>query len=278
VTAPVSANPAARYLATLGLQVWTVRDQLEQDLPGTLRAIRAAGYAQVELMRTSDARVMVAAARDLGLGVTSAFIDWAALVSPGPDSAATLAETIATARDLGLRHLVFGYIAKGHRETVAQLQAHAARANAFGRDCRAAGLQLSYHHHAFEFAPLAGGSTTGWDVLVRELDPALVRFEVDVFWAALAGRDPLRLLHDLRGRVAQVHLKDLPAGSPVTYDETAVPPATFREIGRGHLDFRAILAACAATGAEQCHVEQDQSPDPRASLAESHRFLRARAG
>lgn len=277
MTAPVSANPAARYLATLGLQVWTVRDQLEKDLPGTLRAIRAAGYAQVELMRTTDARAVTAAARDLGLDVTSAFVDWAALVQPGPDAAAVLADTLATARDLGLRHLVFGYIAKGHRETVAQLQAHAARANAFGRDCRAAGIQLGYHHHAFEFAPLAGGTTTGWDVLVRELDPALVQFEVDVFWAAIAGRDPLRLLHDLRGRVAQVHLKDLPAGTPVMFDETVVPPDTFREVGRGHLDFRAILEACAATGVGQCHVEQDQSPDPLASLAESHRYLRALA-
>jgi sugar phosphate isomerase/epimerase len=270
----MAVSPVQRYLPTLGLQVYSVRAELERDALGTLRAIRAAGYAQVELMRLDDARVITGMARDLGLGVRSAFIDWALLTQADASTPARLDQALATARDLSLRHLVFGYIGKGLRETVAQMQGHAAAANAFGRRCREAGITLCYHHHSFEFAPLADGATTGWDVLLRELDPQLVPFELDVFWCVIAGRDPVAMLHALRGRVAQVHLKDLAPGTPVIFDEGAVPPAAFREIGSGTLDFRAILGACAETGVAQCHVEQDQSPDPLASVAASLAWLR----
>lgn len=271
--APVT--PAQRYLSTLGLQVWTVRNQLEQDTPGTLRAIKAAGYAQIELMRTLNAGDFVPHARELGLGITSAFIDWSSLVQPGATSPADLDRTLAIARELKLRYLVFGYIAKGQRETIAQMKGHAAAANAFGRRCRDAGVTLCYHHHAFEFAPLDDGRTTGWDVLLGDCDPALVQLELDTFWLAIAGLDPVRTLHDLRGRVAQVHLKDLAAGTPRLLDEGAIPPEAFRELGAGRLDLPAILAACVETGVAQCHVEQDQSPDPLASLARSAAWLRA---
>ncbi len=271
----MSTTPAIRqYVPTLGLQVYTVRAQLERDIPGTLRAIKAAGYAQIELMRTLNAADIAPPARELGLGFTSAFIDWNDLAAPDAGSAGNLARSILIARELELRYLVFGYLAKGHRETIAQMKRHAAAANAFGRQCRDAGIKLCYHHHSFEFAPLDDGRTTGWDILVQELDPALVQFELDVFWSAIAGHDPVVLLRALRGRVAQGHLKDLAPGTPVIHDEGAVPPAAFRELGRGMLDWPAILAVCAETGVAQCHVEQDQSPDPLASIATSAAFLR----
>lgn len=267
-------NPGKYYLPTIGLQVWTVRNELEKDLPGTLRAIKQAGYAQIELMRTLNARDFVPHARELGLGITSAFIDWEAIAKPDADSASALQAHLRIARELGLKYLVFGYIGKGCRETIAQVQAHAANANAFGRQCRDAGIQLCYHHHAFEFAPLDDGKTTGWEILVHDFDPGLVQFELDVFWLALGGLDPVQALTDLRGRVAQVHLKDLAAGTARQFDENAIPPDAFRELGRGRLDWPAILAACTATGVDQCHVEQDQSPHPLASIATSLDYLR----
>lgn len=274
----MAAEPIGkRYLGTIGLQVWTVRNQLEQDIPGTLRAIKSAGYAQIELMRTLNARDFVPHARDLGLGITSAFIDWDALVKPTATSAAALTETVKLGREIGLKYLVFGYIDKGRRESIAQMKRHAAAANAYGRQCRDAGIQLCYHHHSFEFAPLEDGRTTGWEILVHELDRDLVKFELDVFWLALGGLDPVKSLQDLRGRVAQVHLKDLATGTPRNWDEGAVPPETFKELGQGGLDMKKIIETCAATGVEQCHVEQDQSPDPLASIATSLQYLRCGA-
>ncbi|AOS43220.1 Inosose dehydratase [Lacunisphaera limnophila] len=269
-----AAHPARHYLPTLGLQLWTVRRELERDIPGTLRAIAQAGYAQIELQNLANVHAIARLARELGLGLTSAFLDWTALAQPGPAADAELVRTLALARELNLRYLVFGYLGKGGRETITQMRAHAAAANAFGRRCRDAGIQLCYHHHAFEFAPLDDGRTTGWDILLRDFEPDLVQFEFDVFWAAAGGLDPVQTLHDLRGRIAQVHLKDLPAGTPRLWDEHAVPPETFQEIGRGCLDWTRILAACVATGVAQCHVEQDESPDPLASIRQSIDWLR----
>ena len=273
----MAADPIGKpYLGNLGLQLWTVRHELEKDIPGTLRAVQAAGYAQIELLDLITARNLVPSARELGLRITSAFLDWNLLMPPTAP-AAVLAESVQLGRDLGLKYLVFGYIGKGQRETVAQMRGHAAAANALGRLCRDAGIQLCYHHHSFEFAPLDDGRTTGWEIFVHEFDRDLVQFELDVFWAAVGGQDPVQMLQDLRGRVAQVHLKDLAAGTQRCWDETAVDPEAFRELGRGSLDLPRIIRVCAATGVDQCHVEQDQSADPLASIATSVNFLRQRA-
>ena len=263
-----------RYLPTIGLQVWTVRNELAQDLPGTLRAIKDAGYAQIELLRTLNARDFVPHAHQFGLGITSAFIDWEAIVQPGPASDAALDAHLKLARELGLKYLVFGYIGKGFRETIAQMKAHAAAANTFGRQCRDAGIQLCYHHHSFEFAPLDDGQTTGWEILVHDFDPQLVKFEIDVFWTAIGGLDPVKALTDLRGRVAQVHLKDLRTGTARNWDETTVPVEAYKELGGGCLDLRKIIETCIATGVDQCHVEQDQSPDIFGNITTSVKYLR----
>lgn len=270
--------PAQHYLGSIGLQVYTVRHELERDLPGTLQAIKSAGYAQIELMRTLNARDIVPSAQALGLGVTSAFIDWETLAVPSTNNLPALAAHLEIGSELGLRFFVFGYMGKGFRESVTQMKSHATRANEFGRQCRDAGIQLCYHHHAFEFAPLDDGRTTGWDILVNELDPRFVQFELDVFWLALGGLDPAQTLHDLRGRVAQVHLKDLKQATPRSWDEQAVPPDAFQELGRGCLDLNKIMEICAETGVVQCHVEQDQSPNPLSSIATSLNHLRQLAG
>jgi sugar phosphate isomerase/epimerase len=270
-----AAGPAGRrYLANIGIQLWTVRNQLAKDVPGTLQAVKDAGYIQVELMNTASAKEIAPAAKQAGLQITSSMIDWTSLVTPAAPNVPPLSDALATAKTLGLKYLVFGYVGKGHRETVKQISALAAAANAFGRQCRDAGVQLCYHHHSFEFAPLDDGKTTGWDVFVREFDPALVKFEIDVFWAAIGGLDPVKALRDLKGRVAQVHLKDLAKGTATEWDEGKVPHGAFKELGQGGLDMRRIIEVCDETGVDQCHVEQDQSPDALASIATSAKFLR----
>jgi sugar phosphate isomerase/epimerase len=271
-----ATGPAGqRYLSSIGLQLWTVRNPLAKDIPGTLRAVKEAGYVQVELMDTASAKEIAPAARQAGLGITSAMINWASLATPDAANVPPLGDAIATAKAHELKYLVFGYIGKGQRQTVKQVSALAAAANTFGRQCREAGIQLCYHHHSFEFAPLDDGRTTGWEIFLRELDPALVKFEIDVFWAAIGGLDPVKVLRDLKGRVAQVHLKDLAKGTAVEWDEARVAHEAFKELGQGGLDMRRIIEVCEETGVDQCHVEQDQSPDPLASIAASMRFLRA---
>lgn len=262
-----------RYKDTMGLQLYTVRNQLKEDLPGTLRAVADAGYYQVELMRTLDAEADMKAARNAGLKVTSAFLDWRAMVTPDAKGVPTFDSILEAATNLGLSYLVFGYVAKGHRETADQFKQIAERANRAGDKCKAAGVQLCYHNHAFEFGALPGGKT-GWDVFVEEFDPKLVPFELDVFWAAIGGKDPVKTIRTLKGRIVQLHLKDLKAGVGTMHDEGKVPKDAFQEVGDGIVDWKAVLTAAEETGVAQCHVEQDQSPDPVASIAQSMRYLK----
>jgi sugar phosphate isomerase/epimerase len=270
VDASPNTNP---YLKTIGLQLWTVRNQLKEDLSKTLKAVSEAGYYQVELMRTLDAEPVLAAAKDNGLCVSSAFIDWRTIAQAGKKGVPTFDTILEAAVKHGFRYLVFGYVGKGSRETADQLKVLAERANKAGEKCRAADIQFCYHNHAFEFEKLPGGKS-GFEVFQEEFDRELVKFELDVFWAAIGGWDPVKTLLDLKGRVAQVHLKDLAPGYGTIYDESKVPHDAFREVGSGTIDMKAVLKAAQATGVAQCHVEQDQSPDPIKSIAQSVKYLR----
>ena len=120
---------------------------------------------------------------------------------------------------------------------------------------------------------MAGGKT-GFEIFVDEFDAKAVQFELDVFWVKIGGLDPIKTLKKLKGRVAQVHLKDLQKGAKTQHDEGKVPHEAFKELGAGSIDMAKVMEAAAAVGAKQCHVEQDQSPDPLKSIGTSIGHLR----
>jgi len=151
------------------------------------------------------------------------------------------------------------------------MKALAEKLNKAGEKCRAAGLSLCYHNHAFEFEPMDG--TTRFQVLLDTLDKKLVGLELDVFWVSVAGRDPVEILKQTSGRVHLLHLKDKAQGTPVMYKES-VPASTFKEVGHGTLDWPAILRAAESAGVQHYFVEQDQTPgDPVESLRQSYDYI-----
>ncbi len=270
---PLYAMPQdTKYMKNIGLQLWTVRNQMKDDEAGTLKAVADAGYKQVELMKTLGSEKIVKTAKDVGMQVTSAFIEWTSLGKPDDKKAPEFDKILDQAKAFGLKHLVFGYIGKGERETVDHFKRHADQANKAGEKCAKAGIQLCYHNHSFEFAKLNGGKT-GWDVFVKEFDKKLVKFEVDVFWVKIGGLDPYKTLRQLKGRVSQVHLKDLVKGAKTQHDEGKVPHEAFKELGAGTIDMAKVMKISAEIGAQQCHVEQDQSPAPLKSISTSIKHL-----
>lgn len=274
LTRPLQALPSdSRYMKNIGLQLWTVRNQLDKNIPSTLKAVADAGYAQVELMSTLDADKYLLIAENLGMKVTSAFIDWRAIGQADAADVPSFDDILEKAESIGLKHLVFGYIGKGERETADHFKRHADRANAAGQKCRTAGIQLCYHNHSFEFGSLPNGQK-GFDIFTERFDKELMKFEVDVFWVAIGGRDPIKTIRQLSGRVSQVHLKDLLKGTAVNHDEGTVKPEAFKELGNGIINMASVIEASEAAGAEQCHVEQDASPNPLHSIGESIRYLR----
>ena len=99
-----------------------------------------------------------------------------------------------------------------------------------------------------------------------------MKFEVDVFWVEVGGRDAAKLVRSLKGRVSQLHLKDLQT-SIKTPNFGSIPNEAFEELGDGKIDMVPILEAALDADVEHCHVEQDHSPHPIKSIQQSMKHL-----
>jgi sugar phosphate isomerase/epimerase len=146
------------------------------------------------------------------------------------------------------------------RQTADGVRRFAIELGGFARSFAEQGIRLGYHNHDFEFAPLDG--TTVWDVLLAELPPD-VEIELDVYWAAIGGRDPVAEITATATRVRLLHMKDRAPG-PEPHDAP---------VGEGTLPFSEIVEAARAAGVEWFIVEQDEPRDPLADIARSFRYL-----
>ena len=262
----VEDNP---YLETIGLHLNSVRNEMAMDAENTLRAISEVGYKQIELGSTMDADETVRIARDLGMKVNSAFFNWKTIVAADEPDVPTVEAVVEKAAELELKYLVFGYIGKGYRESVEKFKKYADLASEAGVVCSKANIQLCYHNHSFEFRPLEEG-VTGMDIFIERFHQDLIKFELDVFGAKIAGKKPIKLLQQLEGRVAQVHLSDIKKGFTKQFDESKIPEEAYEEFGPGVMPFGKIIEACIETGVEQCHIEHTHSPNPLKSIANSY--------
>ncbi|GAA4467803.1 sugar phosphate isomerase/epimerase [Novipirellula rosea] len=259
------------YRNAIGIQLYTLRNQIKDDVAGTLKAVADAGYKQVEPYGFPNAQPMIDAARDNGLAIHSSHFDWDAVVNPDDKGVPPFSEILEKAKDAGLTHLVVPYLAEKNRTTLDDYKVTAERCNKAAEEAQAAGIQLAYHNHAFEFEPKENGRY-GYEVLVDEFSDQM-KFEIDIFWVQLAGHDPAKLIRKLQGRVSQLHLKDLSKQTPVpTYN--GVANEAFEEIGDGVIPMEPIFQAAAEAGVVHCHVEQDQSPEPLASIRQSMTYLK----
>jgi len=261
------------YRKNIGIQLYTLRDQLKADTAGTIKAVAEAGYQQVEPYGfPHDAADMIRAAKDNGLAVNSSHFAWESVTDPTKEGVIPFGKILDGAKEVGLSHLVIPYLHAHNRKTPDDYKRLAARFNTAAEEAKGAGIQLAYHNHNFEFEPMGGGKS-GYDILVSELSPDM-KFELDVFWVKAGGVDPVALIKKLSGRVSQLHLKDLKKGLELP-NYGGLPEDSFKELGNGSIPMGPIIEAAASAGVAHCHVEQDQSPDPIKSIAESMQYLRS---
>jgi len=230
-----------------------------------------AGYKQGEPYGFPNCDPLIKAMRDARLALHSTHFEWDSVVKPKDDGMSDFMKIVEKAKRERLSHLVIPYLQGEVRETLDDYKRLAANFNKAAVKAKDAGIQLAYHNHAFEFEPKEGGKT-GYDVFMQEFDTAM-KFEVDVFWVKVGGVEPADLIRKLKGRVSQLHLKDLKAGLTLP-EYGGVPDDAFQELGDGIIPMEPILDAAKAAGVEYCHVEQDQSPDPIASIRQSMAYLR----
>ena len=252
-------RPAARHarhkLGRIGLQLYTVRHELQRDFAGTIARVAATGYREVEFagyfgQAPRDVRALL---DQHGLSAPSAH------VSLAPDQ---WRAALDAAPVIGHRYVVVAWIPAEARRTLDDYKRIAESFNHAATEARAAGLQFAYHNHDFEFAPLEG--RLPYDVLLAETDPHLVQLEIDLYWITKGGQDPLAYFARWPGRIPMVHVKD----------SVGPPDHRMTDVGAGSIDWKRIFARRDQAGIRHAFVEHDAPADAFASIRASYEYLR----
>ncbi len=251
-----------------GIQLYTLRDQLPKDVRGVIAKVAKAGYKEVEVFGYSKQNgfwgLKPAEFKKLldqhGLKSPSGHYGMDMLLAEGKFD--ELDDAIAAGKILGHQYITMPYVDEKFRKTGADLKNVATKLNMAAKRVKAAGLKMAYHNHNFEFMPVDG--TTLYEVLLKETDPAMVSFEMDLYWVVRAGQDPVKWFEKYPGRFAMVHVKDM--------DKQDHKLNT--EVGKGEVNFKQIFAKSKLAGIKHYIVEQENFKiDPYVSITESCKYL-----
>lgn len=251
-----STGQPPNHPTPVGIQLYTLRDLLAKDVEGTLKAIAAIGYEEVELAglygRTAaDFRTIL---DRVGLKTPSGHVGIPAITD-------TLEQTIADARTLGQQFVIVPWLPEESR-TADGYRRMAETFNAAGEKLRAAGLTLGYHNHWFEFDALGSGPVScGYDILLARTDPKFVVMELDLYWIRKGGRDAMAYFHDHQGRFRLVHVKDMSA------------EGTMVDVGQGVIPWANLLIAARKAGVSHFLIEHDDAKDPIAFARTGYQYL-----
>ena len=250
-------NSAAEKIKAVGLQLYTVRRELEKDFEGALARVAAIGFKEVEFagyFNRSPVQVQ-STLKANGLTSPSAHVSLKALSEDW-------AKTVETAASIGHRYLICAYLMPQERRSLDDYKRCVELFNRAGEVSKKAGIQFGYHNHDFEFPPLDG--TVPFDLLLEKTDPNLVKIELDLYWITKAKHDPLKYFASHPGRFPLLHVKDM--------DNT--PKQFFTEVGRGVIDFKRIFQQAGKAGVKHYFVEQDECPgSPLDSIKVSFEYL-----
>ena len=260
---------AAPVAYKAGIQLYSLRDYIGQDPKGVLAKVAKAGYQEVETygyspekhfwgLKPAEFKAVLAG---YGLTTPSGHYDLSGYLRAGDE--AQFDATIAAAKACGQQYVIIPSLDEKLRATPADFKTLATKLNQAGKRCKSAGLRLAYHNHDFEFKPVEG--TTLYDVLLKETDPELVDFEMDIYWVVRAGQDPIKLMQAHPRRFPLWHIKDMDKARPDLNTE----------IGSGSIDYRKIMAYASTAGLKHAIMEQENfALDAYQSITQSAAYMR----
>jgi sugar phosphate isomerase/epimerase len=254
--AHLPAGPLAAPLRRIGVQLYTVRDSMRADVPGTLARVRGIGYREVEFAgyfgRTP--KQLRADLRANGLTAPACHV--------GLDSLTTgLTATLDAAEEIGHRWVILPWIDRADR-TPAGIDRIADQLNAAGEAAARRRIRIGYHNHDFELHPWEDGEIP-LERLIRRLDPRHTDIELDLYWVIKGGSHPLRWMELFPGRFPLVHVKDAGRG----------PEFRQADVGSGDINWRIIFERRRHAGIRHYFIEHDEPADPWASITTSYRYL-----
>jgi sugar phosphate isomerase/epimerase len=256
----------------VGIQLYTVRNEIAKDPKGTLEKIAALGFQEVENfgyngkffgMEAAEYKSFLDKLKMTPISGHYMYGNFGNKKIPGTilygwDKA------VEDAAAIGQKYMVIAFLMPEERTSINDYKKIAAELNKAGEKCKKAGIQLCYHNHDFEFQEIDG--QIPFDILTKETDPSLVKLELDLYWVAKAGKDPIALFNENKGRIALWHVKDM--------DKT--PSKNFTEVGNGVIDFATIFKNAKLSGMKHFFVEQDMCPgSPFDSVQKSIGYIKS---
>jgi sugar phosphate isomerase/epimerase len=260
-SAPASVqNPVDLKSFGIGLQLYTIRDAMKQDVPGSLKKVSDAGYKYLELASYADGKFygyepveFKKLVNDLGMEILSSHTQVEAL-GVTLDNAMKMAEDHAK---LGVKYCVQPWVVEEARKTITSYRKMVADWNQVGKIMKDFGIQFGYHNHNFEFDTVEG-KIPYFDVFLAEMDKDLITMEIDLFWAMKAGQNPVDIFNKYPGRFQLFHLKDMYTKEAPFFTTNTTD---FAPVGEGVINFKEILAAKDIAGMKYMIVEQDSTKD-----------------
>ncbi|MCC6728184.1 MAG: sugar phosphate isomerase/epimerase [Chthonomonadales bacterium] len=250
---------------TAAIQLIVFGERNHSDIAGVLRDVAAAGFPAIEAgnLFTSYGESPIRRLLDEnGLRPSGAHFGYGDYAEE-----ARLADNVAYCKAMGIRDMMCSGVsdsksAEGYRASCELF-------NRVGKRLRDEGLVFNYHNHAWEFEDLGG--VNGMQILSRDTDPDLVKFNIDVFWVTVGGEDPARFIAEHAARAGYYHFKD--------GRKHADGSVEFLELGRGVVDLKGSMAAARKAGVEWVVAEQDRTALPHAeSVQISRRYMRDELG
>lgn len=257
----------------MGLQLYTMRAALRQDVDGSLKRIAGLGYEELETYGFDpqairyyglDAKEFARRLNDLNLTTPTGHYDLNRFVTTSVDDLKGYFDRcIEGAKALGQTYITWPLIDPDSR-TLDKFKVVAERLNIIGAQAKKAGLQVAYHNHDFEFIEQNG--QIGYDIILKETDPSLVKLQIDLYWIAHGSKFPANYwFKRAPGRFELWHVKDM---HKVSRDYT--------ELGNGSIDFTQIWPDAELAGLKHFFVEQggNFTHDPWQSITDSAAYVK----
>jgi len=278
-------GPASHFaMPPAGVQLFTVFTTIDNDVAGTLKQIAAIGYKNIESAFSMKGgfygmkpKEFATVAKDAGLNWQSHHVLGTPFNRPanakpmtGPDGKPitippmknlkeNMQEIVDLAAEAGIPYLVCANIAFG---TADELKSSTEVLAKTGEACKKAGINFAYHNHTHEFEKV--GDVTPFEYMFSQTSADILKSELDLGWASVAGADPVELFKKYPGRFPLWHVKDI--------DKETKKPV---EVGKGFVDFKRIFAAADSAGMKYYFVEQDGAPKPIENLTTSFNNLKS---
>ena len=274
---PTRGFAAMHEIKKVGVQLYTVRDDMKKDFAGTVAKVAGVGYKEVEFAGYFDhkpAEIRSMLDTD-GLTAPSCHVSYDVVENHWP-------ETLDAAHTIGHSFIVCPWVEEKLRKAPDGWKQVADAFNKAGEASKKAGVQFGYHNHTFEFVPDPNlGGKLPYDFLLANTDPQLVKMEMDLCWISVTGQDPVAYFGKYPGRFPLVHVKDvkeIPKVAPDKANEflnTSFEKSVMTAAGSGVIDWKRIFSHADEAGIQHFFVEHDSPADPFASITDSYKYLAA---